>query len=80
MYERPCSEVLVHGGELVIFSADQRLEYGECGIDCMVVNSTRMPGSGKLTSIPISGERHEKSITSMLVYSAQADLDSRALL
>ena len=49
------SKVKLHGGELVIFSASQDLDHGECGVDCMVANSTRVHESGKLTTIPISG-------------------------
>ena len=51
-----CSESALHGGELVIFSAHQGFEHRDCGVDCMLVNSTRVHGAGKLTSIPISGE------------------------
>ena len=50
-----CSEVALHGGELIIYSAHERMEYKNCGLDCMWVNGTRMAESGKLTSIPISG-------------------------
>ena len=51
-----CSEIVLHGGELVISSAHQGFEHGDCGVDCMLINSTRVHGAGKLTSIPISGE------------------------
>ena len=51
-----CSEIALHDGELVILSAHQDFEHGDCGVDCMLVNSTRVHGAGKLTSIPISGE------------------------
>ena len=51
-----CSEIALDGGELVILSAHQGFEHGDCGVDCMLVNSTRVHGAGKLTSIPISGE------------------------
>ena len=51
-----CSKIALHGGELVILSAQQGFEHGDCGVDCMLVNSTRVHGVGKLTSIPISGE------------------------
>ncbi|CAK0735575.1 hypothetical protein CVIRNUC_000603 [Coccomyxa viridis] len=49
------SEIALHGGELVILSAHQGFEHGDCGVNCMLVNSTHVHGSGKLTSIPISG-------------------------
>jgi len=50
-----CSKVVLHGGELVISSANQDLSREKCGADCMIVTGTHVPEYGKLTSIPISG-------------------------
>lgn len=56
-----CSKVVLHGGELVIFSANHDLSREKREADCMIVTGTHVPEYGKLTSIPISGVQPQRN-------------------